>query len=121
MNSYYHLSPEERAVIQLEHERGASLRQIAARLVRDPSTVSRELKRNTSTAGYNAARAGRAYHGRRKHCVKPRKLEANPGLWQVVETYLLEDKGSPEQIAATLKRRFPQQAELHVSPETIYA
>lgn len=121
MNNYYHLSPEERAIIQLEQDRGISLRQIATRLGRHPSTVSRELKRNTSASGYNAARAGRSYQARRKRCVKPCKLEANPGLWQVVESYLLEDKWSPEQIAAILKRRFPEQPELHVSPETIYA
>lgn len=121
MNSYHHLSPEERAIIQLESDRGASLRQIADQLGRNPSTVSRELKRNTSRPRYNASQAGRSYAARRTRCVKPRKLEANPALWQVVESYLLEDKWSPEQITATLKRRFPEQEELHVSPETIYA
>ena len=121
MNSYHHLRPEERAVIMLELDRGASLREIARRLGRSPSTLSRELKRNSHTPGYCATRAGRAYHRRRQRCVKPRKLEANPALWQVVESYLLDKRWSPEQIAATLKRRFPEQPELHVSPETIYA
>lgn len=121
MNKYHHLSPEERAVIMLERDRGASLREIAGRLGRNVSSVSRELKRNASASGYCATRAGRSYRTRRKRCVKPRKLEANPALWQVVESHLLNDKWSPEQIAAVLKRRFPEQAELHVSPETIYA
>jgi IS30 family transposase len=121
MSSYHHLSPEERAIIMLERDRGASLREIADRLGRNPSTVSRELRRNTSASGYCATRAGRSYNTRRKCCVKPCKLEANPELWQVVECYLLDDKWSPEQIAGTLKRRFPTQSELHVSPETIYA
>jgi IS30 family transposase len=121
MNNYHHLSPEERAIIQLESDRGASLRQIAGQLGRHPSTVSRELRRNTSRSRYNASQAGRAYAVRRTRCVKPRKLDANPALWQVVESYLLEEKWSPEQITATLKRRFPEQEELHVSPETIYA
>lgn len=39
--------------------------------------------------------------------------------WRVVTT-LLQWRWSPQQIAATLKRVFPQQPERHVSHETIY-
>jgi IS30 family transposase len=53
--------------------------------------------------------------------VKPRKLEANVTLWQFVQSQLLIDKWSPEQISATLKIRYPERAVMHVSPETIYA
>lgn len=42
---YHHLSPEERAVIMIEHQNGSSLRSIARRLGRSPSTLSRELRR----------------------------------------------------------------------------
>ena len=121
MTYYDHLGPEERAVIMLERDRGASLRQIASRLGRSPSTVSRELKRNTQSSEYCATRAGKAYQRRRERCVKPRKLVANPALWQFVESQLVSDKWSPEQIAATLKIRYPERADMHVSPETIYA
>jgi IS30 family transposase len=47
MSKYHHLSPEERAVIMLERDRGSSLRQIALKLKRNPATLSRELKRNS--------------------------------------------------------------------------
>ncbi len=121
MTHYHHLRPEERAYIMLEQNRGVSLRRIAERLGRSPSTLSRELKRNSPSISYCAARAAKAYRHRRQRCVKPRKLEANPALWQRVESYLLEDKWSPEQISATLKLLFPDTAALHVSHETIYA
>lgn len=121
MNSYHHLSPEERAVIMLERERGRSLRQIATQLNRSPATLSREIRRNSPSASYCAVRAGKAYKIRRDRSVKPRKISSNPALSDIVHSRLLSNKWSPEQIAATLKRRFPEQPTMHVSPETIYA
>ncbi len=121
MTRYHHLSPEERAFIMLARQRGCSLRQIAQRLGRSPATLSREIKRNTTGTRYCATRAGKAYRHRRRRCVRPRKLEANQALWRLVRSQLLVEKWSPEQIAATLKIRYPDQAAMHVSPETIYA
>ena len=121
MTTYHDLSPEERAVIMLERGRGCSLREIAQRLGRSPSTLSRELKRNTTGNHYCATRAGSEYERRRKRLVKPRKLDANQTLRDVVQAHLLDDKWSPEQIAATLKVRYPNQPAMHLSPETIYA
>jgi len=121
MSHYHHLSPEERAFIMLEFDRGSSLRQIARQLKRDPSTLSRELKRNASSDRYCATRAGTAYQRRRKRSVRPRKLASNPILCDIVFSRLLQEKWSPEQIAATLKADYPEQPAMHVSAETIYA
>ena len=44
---YSHLSEEERQVIQIEIGNGAGIRAIGAMIGRSPSTVSREIKRNT--------------------------------------------------------------------------
>ena len=46
MNNYYHLSPEERALIMIEYNQGASIRSIGCLLNRSPSTICREVKRN---------------------------------------------------------------------------
>lgn len=121
MTTYHHLGPEERAILMLELESGRSLRQIAERLGRSPATLSREVRRNASPRGYRATDAGVAYRRRRKRCVRPRKIVSNPLLCDIVETQLVNQKWSPEQIAATLKAHFPEQAAMHVSPETIYA
>ncbi len=121
MTTYHHLSPEERAYIMLERERGSTLRQIALQLGRSPATLSREVRRNTRTTRYCATYAGKAYTHRRRDCVRPRKLQANQALRDRVQSLLLNLKWSPEQIAATLKADFPEQPAMHVSPETIYA
>jgi IS30 family transposase len=47
------------------------------------------------------------------------KLEFNGVAWATLRT-LLDWKWSPQQIAATLKRVFPDEPERHVSHETIY-
>ena len=44
---YSHLSEEERQVIQIEIGNGTGIRAIGAMIGRSPSTVSREIKRNT--------------------------------------------------------------------------
>lgn len=121
MSKYHHLSPEERAFIMLERNRGSSLRHIALMLKRSPATLSRELKRNSSTERYCATRAGAAYKHRRQHSVRPRKLASNRVLCAIVWSRLLHQKWSPEQIAANLKADYPEQPAMHVSPETIYA
>ncbi|MEO5395557.1 helix-turn-helix domain-containing protein, partial [Bifidobacterium bifidum] len=44
---YSHLSEEERQVIQIEIGNGTGIRAIGTMIGRSPSTVSREIKRNT--------------------------------------------------------------------------
>ena len=122
MTNYYHLSPEERAIIMLEYQHGTSVRSIAQRLHRSPSTVSRELHRNQiPNDDYCATHAANAYRSRRRQSVRPRKLAHDSGLCDIVESHLILRKWSPEQISATLKSQYPGQSSMHVSPETIYA
>jgi IS30 family transposase len=56
---------------------------------------------------------------RRTAARRPRKLDVQGVAWSVVLT-LLDWRWSPQQIAATLKRVFPDEPERHVSHETIY-
>ena len=121
MSKYHHLSPEERAFIMFERDRGSSLRQIALKMERSPATLSRELNRNSPAVRYCATRAGAAYKRRRQSSVRPRKLAGNRVLCDIVMSRLLHQKWSPEQIAASLKSDYPEQTTMHVSPETIYA
>lgn len=121
MTNYHHLDSEERAILMLGRESGRSLRQIAQQLDRSPATLSREVRRNTSFCGYRASDASNAYRRRRERSVRPRKMASNQPLRDIVEAQLVNQKWSPEQIAASLKARFPEQSAMHVSPETIYA
>ena len=97
---------------------GDSLRMVAARLGRSPSTISRELARNGGRVGYRAHRADRAAlrRGRRP---QPSKLATNHQLRMVVEEKL-EEWWSPEQVVLWLKRTYPDNQEMQVSDETIY-
>ena len=85
------LSFAEREEIAIGHSNGSSARAIATQLGRDPSTVSRELRRNVATrnakleyratvAQWKAERAGRR--------PKPAKLAINPQLRDWVQERL---------------------------------
>ena len=97
---------------------GQSIRAIAARLERAPSTISREIKRNGGRAGYRAAVADQAAWDR-AHRPKRCKLAENRALARIV-TDKLRLQWSPEQIAGWLKHTYPGDESCHVSHETIY-
>jgi IS30 family transposase len=97
---------------------GESYRQIAARLGRVPSTVSRELVRNGGRGRYRAQLADVAAFGRAQR-PKPGKLVTEPRLRAVVEAKLAL-RWSPEQIAGWLPLAYPSDPVLRVAHETIY-
>lgn len=117
---YEQLKPEERATVMLMRREGSSLRAVAKTLGRSPSTISREWVRHRPEGGhYDAAFAGARARERRYRRRRLPKLGRDTVLFGVVEHFLREG-WSPEQIAGTLKNRYPHQAEQRVSHETIY-
>ena len=115
------LSLAEREEISRGIASGRSLRSIALRLSRAPSTISRELTRNGGLAGYRAHRAEQAAWDR---ACRPKtcKLAGNRTLARVVARQLraLRALWAPQQIAGWLKWRYPNNENLQVSHETIY-
>ena len=112
------LSLEEREEISRGLAEGLSLSEIATRLGRAPSTVSREVSHNGGRANYRALKADqRAWQ--RAQRPKPAKLVACPRLAREVER-LLEERFSPRQISHWLARKNPMDPERRVSHETIY-
>jgi IS30 family transposase len=112
------LSTAEREEISRGLAAGESLRFIAGRLARAPSTVSREVARNGGRLIYRACRADRAAV-RNMRRPKVAKLAQCPRLREAVEAKL-ELRWSPQQIASWLVLEFPDDAEMRVSHETIY-
>jgi IS30 family transposase len=108
----------EREEIAVGRAGGESMRAIAGRLGRSPSTISRELARNAGRAGYRAT-AAHALAYERASRPKPAKLHTNLKLRRQVEEDLCR-RYSPEQIVGRLRRLFPDDPEMRVSPETIY-
>ncbi len=95
-----------------------SRRSIARLLGRSPSTVSREIERNGGYDEYRAAKADRQAWSRARR-PKQCQLARYPRLRRAVAG-MLEQNWSPEQIAASLKRTYPEDETYHVSHETIY-
>lgn len=134
-----YLSFAEREEILAGVERGESMRLIARRLGRAPSTVLRELRRNMRHQLYRSRSRLKA-----KPVGKPRtqpwdyrpsvaqlradfkarrpksaKLATRLELRELVQAKLTR-RLSPQQAAAELRREFPDQPEMWVSHETIY-
>jgi IS30 family transposase len=100
------------------------VREIARRVGRDPSTISRELRRNAATRGgrwdYRASSA--QWHAERR-LARPKvsKLAANERLRAHVQAKLSgPGRWSPEQIMCRLEFDFPEDESMRVSHETIY-
>jgi IS30 family transposase len=114
------LSRLERQRIASLRRDGCGVREIARQLGRAPSTISRELNRNT-------ARRDRCYDGdlahsrARQRARRPRltRIAADEQLCELVQS-LLELEWSPEQIAGHLRLSYPDRPWWHVCHETIY-
>jgi transposase, IS30 family len=111
------LSLVEREEISLGLRGGDSLSNIAARLGRATSSISREVARNGGRSHYRAVRAHHRAYGRARRPKTP-KLVAGP-LCDQVESWL-EEWWSPEEIARRLRVEFPDDPTMRVSHETIY-
>ena len=116
---YQHLQVEDRQSLASLLQRGESLRSISRLLGRSASSLSRERRRNGSALGYGSVEASaRAAQRRRAARPKP-KLMLHGSLWLVVST-CLSWRWSPQQIAGALRVVWPDNADMHVSHETIY-
>lgn len=113
------------ALLAEEHEeisRGLannwSIRAIALHLGRSASTISREINRNGGVHRYRAMDADRSAWKRATR-PKPCRLAVHTRLKSVVTQKLSED-WSPEQISSWLKIAYADNADMHISHETIY-
>jgi IS30 family transposase len=112
------LTRGEREEISRGLARKDSIRTIAARLTRSPSTVSREVNRNGGPKAYRAERADeRAWEQARRP--KPCRLRSNQALQRLVSAKLADD-WSPQQISGWLARQYGRAHGMYVSHETIY-
>ncbi len=96
-----HLGCEERILIETLKSEGLSVRQIAGRLGRSASTISRELKRNRGKEGYRHDLAQETAENRRMDAASVRKMTAD--LCAVISGMLTNCRFSPEQTAGRLK------------------
>ena len=138
---YCHLSLDDRIQIEKHLDGGLSTRQIAHRLRRSPSTISREIRRGQWRAShqnaaytpyrdpalhgveltppqYRAARAQRKAETRAARSHQRTRLATDEAI-----TYLmskLRDGWTPEMIAGRSNIEFPDSPAMHMCAETIY-
>ena len=117
MKPYQHLIPEERFYIWQARREGSTQTHIATALGRHPSTICRELKRNTYARCqmYTYAKAIQIVR-HRKHRVNQRKYRKLTHALASVVTQLIRQYLSPEQVSGYLK----QHHAMSLSHETIY-
>ena len=114
-----HLTPEEREIIAHMHRNGAMQSEIAKKIKRSKSTISRELRRNRSRNGYWAVAAQKKAETRRSQRPWTAKME-RPEIGRYVRQRLRE-YWSPDQIAGRLWKEFPRERRRRISHQTIYA
>lgn len=116
--SRLHLTLEEREEIRAGLSAQLSIREIASKLNRTPSTIYREINKNGGRRWYKAVRADRRawrLAKRPKDCL----LKMNTELRQLVSEKL-ELNWSPEQISGWLKTNLSRRKRMQISHETIY-
>jgi IS30 family transposase len=114
-----HLTLEEREVIAQMHRAGKRQTQIADRLGRHKSTISRELRRNRSRNGYWAVAAQRKAEKRRRERPWVSKMQ-RPEVRRYVQQRL-RWRWSPDEIAGRSRGDFPHDRRRQISASTIYA
>ncbi|MBC7595749.1 MAG: IS30 family transposase [Kineosporiaceae bacterium] len=98
---------------------GQSMRAIAAALGRQPSTISRELRRHRNSSGHYLPKT--ADHDARLQRTRPKipKLVSNVPLRLLVQRKL-NRCWSPDEICGWMKKHYPDDLTMRLSPETIY-
>ena len=116
--NYKHLSLEERYKLQIYHNEGLTVSQIAIKLSRSKSTISRELSRNSVIQKDTHLRehmcqfadtAQDYYTSRRKNCGTKLELEHAMDCISWVENKIKDDKWSPDAAIGEFKKRVPDE------------
>ena len=98
MGRWKHITIGERESFMVLLDQGKGVRQIAEETGKSPSTVSRELRRNSGEGPYSASEAQRRADERRGACGRKKRL-ADPGLRALVQEKILVERWSPEQVS----------------------
>jgi len=121
MKNYKRLNEVEREEISRMLAQNCSFQDIAKQLDRYTSTISREIdKGGCNKYTYRASKAqNRARRNASKRKSGKFKLDSNQKLKQYIFRKL-KLKWSPVQIAEELEKDYPDNMEMHLSPEAIY-
>lgn len=114
--SHKHLTHEERSTIASLRGKNRSITEIAALIDRHPTTVWRELKRNSNSSGSYTAPAATRACAQRAAQASCRASRIAPERWKYVEEKLCDSQWSPEEI----RNRMKLEGIVPISHEAIY-
>lgn len=113
------LSFAEREQISNFAFNGFNISTIAIKLKRSKSSISYEVRRDGMTLKTYRAHKAQVHADKfRKKCGRKRKINLN--IDSILEILIIENRMSPEQASAYLKKNYPGIPEVEISCETIY-
>lgn len=117
---YSRLSDVDREEISRGLASGEGITAIARRLGRSPSTLSREVLRNSGRSGYRSFSAGnRARVSASSRRGGKRRL-AREGRLRAYVLEKLKKRWSPQEIVRRMKEEYPLDMAMRISPEAVY-
>lgn len=111
---YKHLNQEQRYAIYLGIKSKFSKRKIASVIGVSPSTLSREIKRNSNASGEYVWLNAQRESDRRKHGLSGNHRKP-PELWWRIEQMIVDNDWSPAQIVGVLRNEG-----IRIAKQTIY-
>lgn len=109
-----HLTSEQRYEIYLGIKRGWRKNRIAREIGVHPSTVCREIERNSTSRGEYVWLQAQSKSDARRHGIQGNHRKP-PELWWRIERWIVDNDWSPAQIAGVLRREG-----MHIVKQTIY-
>lgn len=120
MSKIKKLKAHERDLIAVLKGKGVSNKQIAAKLGKHPTTIGREIKRNSFKGKYYVAIHAQAVYDKRKSNAGRRHPLKNPDMFKYVVKRLIRG-WSPEQISGRVRIKYKDNLSMRICPETIYS
>src|SRR4051812_13560241 len=119
-----HITAEEREEIAWLHAQKVSKLQIARLLRRNPTTITREFKRNGRTHCFSGRRsycpiAAQRLCEERRHKPRTKKMQ-RPEIRDYVDQRIKKQYWSPDQISGRMEFDFPDDPQRRISHQTIY-
>ena len=119
-DNYKRLEIQERENISRGLAQKKTIRAIAREINRSPSTISREIKRNSGMSGYRAFSASQRA---KKSAASRRNGKSKIARQEQLRRYVLEklrEEWSPEEISKRIKIEYSKDMAMQVSHEAIY-
>jgi len=117
---YTRLTIQERESISRGMAQKRTIRAIAREMNRSPSTISREIKRNSGKSGYRAFSASQRA---KTSAASRRKGKSRIAQQEQLRRYVLEklrEEWSPDEISKRIKMDYARDMTMQVSHESIY-